>query len=105
MKPIRLQLSRQAGFNVQALSRRTNGLPAIVVNRRSRWGNPHHIGFCPVCGVEHTREEAIAEFKAECASEEVRERVRSELRGHNLACNCRADEACHADHLLEIANA
>lgn len=30
--------------------------------------------------------------------------IRSELRGKDLACWCRLDEACHADILLEIAN-
>lgn len=30
--------------------------------------------------------------------------VKSELRGKNLACWCRAGEPCHADVLLEIAN-
>jgi hypothetical protein len=31
--------------------------------------------------------------------------ARHELRGHNLACWCGLDKACHADVLLEIANA
>lgn len=33
------------------------------------------------------------------------EAVRSELRGHDLACWCRLDQPCHADVLLELANA
>lgn len=28
-----------------------------------------------------------------------------ELRGHDLACWCRLDQPCHADALLELANA
>lgn len=31
--------------------------------------------------------------------------VRAELRGKNLACFCPLDQPCHADVLLEIANA
>lgn len=27
----------------------------------------------------------------------------SELRGHDLACFCRLDQACHGDFLLELA--
>lgn len=27
-----------------------------------------------------------------------------ELRGKNLVCNCKVDEPCHADVLLELAN-
>jgi len=33
------------------------------------------------------------------------EEIRAELRGKNLACWCRIGEPCHADVLLEIANA
>jgi hypothetical protein len=39
-KPVRLQLSRKRGFDLQALSQATNGLPAVNVARPSRWGNP-----------------------------------------------------------------
>lgn len=38
-KPVRLQLSRAKGFSLQALSRATNGLPAVNVARPSKWGN------------------------------------------------------------------
>ncbi len=31
--------------------------------------------------------------------------IRKELRGKNLACWCRLDQPCHADVLLELANA
>lgn len=103
-KPVRLQLSRAKGFNLQAHSRAINGLAAIVVTRRGKYGNPHRIGFCPVCGAYHTREEAIAEFKAEIALAEFHAMIRDELRGKNLACVCGLDEACHGDVLLEIAN-
>ena len=33
------------------------------------------------------------------------DKVRSELRGKDLACWCELDQACHADVLLELANA
>ena len=32
------------------------------------------------------------------------DRIRSELRGKNLACWCPLDQPCHADVLLELAN-
>ena len=32
-------------------------------------------------------------------------RVRHELAGHDLACWCPLDSPCHADVLLELANA
>jgi len=31
--------------------------------------------------------------------------IRAELRGKNLACFCKLDEPCHADVLLDLANA
>lgn len=43
-KPVRLQLSRKRGFNLQELSLATNGLPAISVARPGRWGNPFIVG-------------------------------------------------------------
>lgn len=41
--PVRLQLSRKKGFNLQKLSRETNGLDAVRVARPSRWGNPWRV--------------------------------------------------------------
>lgn len=39
-KPVRLQLSRKKGFNLQRLSRETNGLECVNVARPSVFGNP-----------------------------------------------------------------
>lgn len=83
--------------------RRERGKPlppnTVYVGRPSGWGNPFKIG-------EHgTREEVIAKYREwfECHPWAKRKAVR-ELRGKNLACWC-APEPCHADVLLEIANA
>lgn len=43
-KPVRLQLSRKKGFNLQRHSLAANGLPAINVARPNRWGNHWKIG-------------------------------------------------------------
>lgn len=91
MKPQRIQLSRKKGFKIPPNT--------VSVARPGRWGNPHRIGFCAVCGVRHTREDAIAEFKAEVST-----LILSELSGKNLACWCKIGTPCHADVLLEIAN-
>lgn len=40
MTPVRLQLSRKKGFNLQELSRATNRLDVVKVTRPGRWGNP-----------------------------------------------------------------
>lgn len=42
-KPVRIQLSRRKGFDLQAISRETNGLPAVTVARPGRWGNPFNL--------------------------------------------------------------
>lgn len=59
-KPIRLRLSRSKGFNLQALSRATNGLRAVNVSRPSKWGNPYHIGQCGFVNVRP--DEVVAEM-------------------------------------------
>lgn len=109
MKPQRIQLSRKAGFNLQAVSQALNGLPAVNCARPSRWGNPHRVGWCPVCGVVHKQSEAVAEFRAEVTAATfearlVREGVQEHMRGKNLGCYCKPEQPCHCDVLLEIAN-
>lgn len=76
----------------------------VKVARTSGYGNPHNIGWCSTCGAEHTRNEAIAKFRAEVDDACSRALIRDALRGKNLACFCPLDEPCHADVLLEIAN-
>jgi Domain of unknown function (DUF4326) len=44
------------------------------------------------------------EWLAAPEQDELRGRVRRELRGHDLVCWC-APHACHADVLLALANA
>lgn len=100
VKPERIQLRRTKGWRKPPNT--------IVVSRPSRYGNPHRIGFCPVCGVEHTREEAVAEFEALLS--QLPANHFEIMRGKNLACWCAiTDESgnyvpCHADILLAVAN-
>jgi len=94
--PIRVQLRRVKGWRMP-----TN---TVSVARPGRWGNPHYIGLCPICGAEHTRQEAVAEFRAYLDDPAMVDLVRRDLRGENLACYCRLGDECHADVLLEIAN-
>lgn len=94
-QPVRVQLSRKNGWRMPPNT--------INVARPSKYGNPHRIGFCPVCGVEHSRDEAIAEFLAELVS--LPSSHFEVLRGQNLACWCKLGTPCHADVLLRIANA
>jgi hypothetical protein len=101
-KPLRLRLSRRKGFDLQRLSRRTNGLPAVVVSRPAKWSNPWRIG-AEEDGHVIDRTEAIARYRTYIRNK--KSEIRRELRGKNLACWCEIGVACHADFLLKIANA
>ena len=108
-EPVRLQLSRKKGFDLQAQSRAVNGLPAVSVARPGKWGNPYTVE-------EFGRDEAVRGFRAMVLSPDegelsfrrgylpTCEEIVSELLGKNLACWCKGSP-CHADVLLELANA
>ena len=106
-QPVRLQLSRRKGFDLPALSRATNGLPAVKVARPSIWGNMFRVGD------DHSYYggDDYAEASAAQCVELYRRMMEAKpvvpldrLRGKNLACFCRLDQPCHADVLLELAN-
>ena len=95
--PQRFQLSRRRGWRKPA--------DAVVVARPSSWGNPFRIGI-----EAPTREEAVARYRDWVQSDApdavaVRARARAELRGRDLGCWCDLEGMCHADVLLEVANA
>lgn len=107
-KPVRLQLSRKHGFNLQKLSLETNGLPAVNVARPTRWGNPFAVGSL-VCNAQLTeirqiKDRAIAVQCFKAMLPFSLENIRTELRGKNLACWCPLGDPCHADVLLKLAN-
>lgn len=49
--PVRLQLSRKKGFDLQAWSRQVNGLPAVKVTRPGKWGNPFNFRPAEYCWI------------------------------------------------------
>jgi hypothetical protein len=116
-KPVRLQLSRRAGFNLQAVSKAANGLEAVKVARPGIWGNPfivkpefksgRKVGGSYIC--VPTVEDAVAcyreMFQHEGETADMLRKRLPDLRGKNLACFCKPDQLCHADILLELANA
>lgn len=94
--------------------RRTTGwrMPpgAVYVGRPTKWGNPYRVGD----GLCSTVDDAVAFYRQwiETGENYVNddappsiEEIKRELRGRDLACWCRTTEMCHADVLLEIANA
>jgi len=84
----------------KVLNRRTSGVPdgAVYVGRPTEWGNPYKM---PQDG---DREEVVRRYREWASCEPQRSRIRAELSGKDLVCWC-APKACHADVLLEIANA
>lgn len=78
------------------LNRRKVGIPegAIYVGRGSPWGNPF------VTGIDGDRDTVIERFRIEILPGlDV-----SALRGKDLVCWC-APKRCHADYLMQKANA
>jgi len=91
---------------------------AVYVGRPTKWGNPYIVGRNYADG-EHD-EIPYDNIDAETAVRWYREaiengistavnltieEIKNELRGKDLACWCPLDQPCHADVLLEIANA
>lgn len=95
----RIQLSRRKGYRMPR--------NAVKVDRTSRWGNPWKVGDKPPYGsTPMTAEQAVAEYRRLLDMKpEMKARVKAELRGRDLACWCKPDAPCHADVLLEVANA
>ena len=117
-RPQRMQVSRRAGFDLQAASQGLNGLPAKLVTRPGRWGNPFLIDEVAAqygLGRDAAQAKAVAlagdwlrgtletRLSPGVSPPSLAE-IRSELAGHNLACWCKPGTPCHADILIELAN-
>ena len=118
VRPIRIRLSRRKGFDLQALSLDYNGRAAAVVSRPSVFGNPFSVTTKMAPGTPIAAGSYVAVATVEDAVECFREMLTfpgeradairaalPELRGKNLACWCTLGTPCHADVLLELANA
>jgi len=83
-------------------NKRDSGIPAsaVYVGRPTKWGNPFCIGR-----VDGDRETVIEKYhKYLMDHPRLVDDAKVELRGKDLVCWCSPD-ACHADVLMEIANA
>jgi hypothetical protein len=90
--PARIHRKRTKGWRMP--------VGAIHVGRPGRWSNPWTIE------ATGSAEVAVATFRAALvANPENIVRLRHELAGMDLACWCPLDQPCHADVLLELANA
>lgn len=106
--PVRVQLKRTKGWRMPPNT--------VKVDRSTKWGNPFVVGETyPI--VEEGCSEPIGQSKIESVADAVYafrpwcDEYMAQwgdlepLRGKNLACWCALDVPCHADVLLELANA
>jgi len=85
----------------------------VKVDRSSRWGNPFRVGDTRHVGPAYsgrdetieTAEQACCLFRQHMFNLRSASELIAPLRGKNLACWCLLDAPCHADILLELANA
>jgi len=98
MSAQRIQIRRTKGW------RKPEG--AVIVDRRTRWGNPYRVGDTDYWGDEYTVEDCVRLFRYSAVELWIDyvEDVRRELAGKDLACWCSIGAPCHADVLLELAN-
>lgn len=87
----------------RVLNKRTDVIPrgAVYVGRPTFWGNPFHLLL------ERDRHTILLAYRAWLtATPDGQQRLTHihELRGKDLVCWC-APKPCHADVLLELANA
>jgi hypothetical protein len=95
--PHRVQLSRRKGWRMPP--------DTIGVARPGPWGNPYRVGDAGPDGrLIATRAEAVNLYRRLVTGPPAGHRY-EELAGMNLACWCPLDGPCHADVLLERANA
>jgi hypothetical protein len=71
---------------------------AVYVGRPTKWGNPYQIG------IHGSRDEVVMKYRRHLERSPMLLADLHELRGKDLTCWC-APLACHADVLLEKANA
>lgn len=91
-KPQRIQRKRTKGWKMPE--------GAVYVGRPTKWGNP-----CASGGRDHCVRAYRRLIEGNVWSSPNKSEVQRELCGKDLACWCQLDQPCHADVLLEIANA
>lgn len=90
--PMRVQRKRTKGWKMPENT--------IYIGRPSKWGNEW------VIKEGRTRQDCVNLYKSylEALKPSEQEKIKTELRGKNLACWCKEGELCHGDILLAWAN-
>lgn len=101
--PKRIQRKRTAGWRMP--------LNTIYVGRPTKWGNPWPV--TPISersvgvGEEFYYSRAVEAFSfwiKDDKQSDLRDEIRRELKGKDLACWCSEGMPCHADVLIRIAS-
>ncbi|WP_369214412.1 DUF4326 domain-containing protein [Streptomyces flavofungini] len=113
--PARIQRRRTKGWRLAGAAHPLRG--GAVVDRSSRFGNPCKVELMRELGYEDPHAAAAENFRFWLAgsrsnaptdeADRRRDRILADLpllRGKDLACTCRLDQACHGDELLRRAN-
>jgi hypothetical protein len=106
--PVRIQLRRTKGWEMPPNT--------VKVDRTTKWGNPFVVGETyPIVEEGYSEpigqskiasiEDAVYAFRPWCDEYMAQWGDLEPLRGKNLACWCAPGSPCHADVLLELANA
>lgn len=119
--PQRIQRKRSKGWRMPENT--------VCVDRTTGFGSPFPVAACTSTSMGQTKREwcvgtwtgpsmwfrdtkpeameiSVKAFRAWFATQEtLQEKAKIALRGKNLACWCSIDSPCHADVLLECANA
>lgn len=113
--PKRIQLRRTKGWRLPE--------GAVIVDRRTRWGNPYVVHNCDhrcdetdridcptraatdQAGAVRLYRHAVLFPMSDDPKVPSPEEIRDGLAGRDLACWCALSAPCHADVLIEIANA
>ena len=97
--PQRIQRKRTKGWKMPPNT--------VYVGRPTEWGNPFRI--TDYQGQDYARRQfCVDDFREQVMHFDAgffRNHIRAKLVGKNLACWCPLNQPCHADVLLEIANA
>jgi hypothetical protein len=89
--PVRIQRKRMKGWKAPE--------GAVYVGRPTKWGNPFSIEM-------YGRDLALRNYRRHMEGlGQIGALQLSAIRGKDLMCFCPLDQPCHADVLLEIANA
>jgi hypothetical protein len=105
-EPKRIQRKRTKGWKMPK--------GTVYVGRPTKWGNPHVLTpwfreavEAGAMSDEGRRRLAVQDFRddLDAMNADVRAGFLAALRGKDLACWCPLNQPCHADVLLELANA